>query len=88
MRLWRDLKLILTLRCEHSSRLISDACERRLTFAERFATALHRVNCRWCRRFRAQVALLQSIAEHTPPTPPQLSNAARQRIAHALRERA
>ncbi|MEM7627305.1 MAG: hypothetical protein AAF333_17040 [Planctomycetota bacterium] len=85
--MWRDLKLVLTIRCEQSSRLISDECERRLNPIERFAAALHRVNCRWCRRFRSQVAVLQALAEQPPPAPAQLSPAARQRITRALSER-
>jgi len=46
--------MILTLRCEQSARLTSDAFERPLSRTERAALWVHRLNCRWCRRMKSQ----------------------------------
>ncbi len=56
------VKLVLTLRCEQSTRLVADSMDRRLTRAERWAVRLHALGCWSCRRFKRQVAFLREAA--------------------------
>ena len=61
MSLLRDLKMILSLSCDESSRLISDDLERPLSRAERTALRLHLVLCRRCRGFRRNIKALRNL---------------------------
>ncbi|MHC4695762.1 MAG: anti-sigma factor family protein [Planctomycetota bacterium] len=58
------LKLILTLTCEHSTRLVSQSLDGRLSRGERIAVRLHAISCRWCRRFARQINLLREALRH------------------------
>lgn len=86
-------KLILTLDCDESSHLLSDAMDRRLTPVERLALVLHLMICRNCRRFRRRLrflaAAVRRLASATAPAAPSaaasLSPEARNRIEGALR---
>ena len=49
---------ILTLKCDESTRLVSDGFERELRPLERWALRMHMISCRPCRRMRAQFNLL------------------------------
>jgi len=63
--IWRAIKLLLTLKCEESTRLVSRALDESLPSVERWAVRLHAVSCRSCRHFRQQVELIQrEVAEH------------------------
>ena len=92
MRLFRALKLILTLKCEQSSHLASDAIDRQLDPAERWAVLLHTIGCRSCRRLRKQLRKLCDAAQRrgevdlaAEPGDSGLSPVARKRIALAMR---
>ena len=50
------------LDCRHASRLISLACERELTQAERDALRRHLDACLMCRNFEAQLGFLHETA--------------------------
>ena len=65
MSFLRAVKLILTLHCEESTRLQSEALERRLSFAERWAVRLHYLSCKACRVFRRQLQFIQSAARES-----------------------
>lgn len=82
-----SIKLILTLHCDESTRIISEGLDRRLTFAERWAVRLHYLSCWSCRRFRRQLNLLRAAAraEGAPnEASPSLSPEARRRILDVL----
>jgi hypothetical protein len=84
MSLWRALRLLLTMRCIESTRLISDGFERDLTRIERWAVRLHQISCRPCRRFRLQLAFLQQAARQRCQRILPLSAAARERISRRI----
>ncbi len=63
MRLLNALFLILTLNCEQSSRLVSDALDRDLSWSERLAVRSHHLCCRSCRRLAKQIAFITRSAE-------------------------
>jgi len=54
------IKLLLTLTCDESTRLVSESLDRGLRPAERWAVRLHAVSCRSCRRYRKQLAFLRA----------------------------
>jgi hypothetical protein len=60
--------MILALKCEAAARLLSDAHERRLTFAERLALKGHLLVCAWCRRYRDQLHHLTRFAAQLMPS--------------------
>lgn len=84
MSVWRAVKLLLTLRCEESTRLISDAHERRLTAVERWAVRLHQLSCAYCRKVAQQLRLVDDAARATASHSAALPPAARRRISTAL----
>ncbi len=53
------IHLILTLKCEQSTRLVSESLDRDLSLLERSAVRLHYIGCWSCRRFGKQVKLLR-----------------------------
>ncbi len=53
------IKLILTLACEESTRLVSESLDRDLPWGERWAVRLHAVCCRSCSGYRKQIELLR-----------------------------
>ena len=54
------IKLLLTLTCEESTRLVSESLDRGLRPVERWAVQLHAVSCRSCRRYRKQLSFLRN----------------------------
>jgi len=87
----KAVKLILTLKCEESTRLVSESRDRELPFAERWAVRLHAVSCRPCRRYAKQLRFLASVlkryagdADVAPEIPAALSDDARNRIQQAI----
>lgn len=60
------VRLILTLKCEHSTHLVSDGFDRDLTFSERWAVRLHAMVCLSCRRFGKQIRLLKGMLQVHP----------------------
>ena len=61
-----DLKLILTIHCEHAARLQSESMERPLSRSEYIAMRIHTLICRSCRRFRKQTRLLSRLLTSMP----------------------
>lgn len=88
MRLLRAIKLLLTLRCEESTRLMSDAKHRDLTGVERWAVRLHQVSCSYCRKVAEQLRLVDEAARKRAATVSALPTDARSRISAALRKEA
>ena len=82
-------KLILTLKCEHSSHLISNSFDRKLSAVERWAVRLHHIGCWSCRRCEKQIRVLRSALKFHPEKTAEderLSNEALNRIRNAIRE--
>ncbi|MEN1680820.1 MAG: hypothetical protein AAGJ46_14620 [Planctomycetota bacterium] len=86
MRLFRAIKLLLTLRCEESTRLMSDANHRKLTGVERWAVRLHKIGCSYCRKVAEQLRLVDEAAQKRVFQISAMPTDARSRIAAALRE--
>ena len=86
MKILSAIKLILTLKCEQSTHLVSDSLDRDLSFSERWAVRLHYVACWSCRRFGKQIRQLRDVIEkQTKPTEePKLSPEAIERIRKSL----
>lgn len=61
MNMLHDIKMVLTLSCDESSRLLSDHLERRLSRPERLALRLHLMICAPCRKFRRNLNLLRDL---------------------------
>ena len=90
MKILSAIKLILTLHCDESSRLVSQSLDRDLSFSERWAVRLHRVGCWSCRRLARQLKFIRQAAR-TAGKPEifgshQLSEATRSRILERIRE--
>ena len=51
-------KLMLTLKCEQSTRIVSESLDRKLSPVERWAVRLHYVSCWSCRRFGKQLRMM------------------------------
>lgn len=62
----RDLKLILSLRCEEASRLASESLDRELTRAERWGLRLHTFVCHPCRRLVRQLKTMRDALADIP----------------------
>lgn len=58
------------LTCKETTRLLSEAQERRLALAERLALRLHLAICTGCRNFRRQLAYLRLACRRHPAAPP------------------
>lgn len=86
------IKKILTLKCEESTRLVSESLDQELPWGERWAVRLHAVSCRACRRYRRQLLFLREAARRRAnemvdaldSAGPTLSPEARDRIRRAL----
>ena len=85
---WKSVWFVLTLTCDESSRLLSDAMDRDLTRVERTALRMHNLTCKSCRRFIEQLEFLRRSAsgavlrEHGMALPPE----ARDRLRESLRK--
>ncbi len=60
---WSTIKMLLALKCDESTRLLSDALDRDLPPVERWAVRLHAISCRACRRFRRQILFLRKALQ-------------------------
>ena len=60
---WSTIKMLLALKCDESTRLISLALDQDLPFVERWAVRLHAIACRPCRRFRRQLLFLRKALQ-------------------------
>ena len=82
-------KLILTLKCEQSTRIVSDSLDRELTSVERWAVRLHYIACSSCRRFGKQLRELRNTLNFHPKKTTDelgLSKDAVQRIQDAIQK--
>ena len=61
--LFKAIKLILTLNCQQSSRLISDSLDRERGWAEKLAVRGHHRGCRSCRKVREQLISLNQATQ-------------------------
>jgi predicted anti-sigma-YlaC factor YlaD len=61
MNVLSDIKMVLTLKCEESSRLLSAELDRPLRPAERIALRMHLFVCRACRHARGAFARIQDV---------------------------
>ena len=91
MKIWHNIKMVLTLSCDRASVLLSKSQDTPLTRWERVALRLHLWICRFCRRYRRQLMrqLLQEAAQKSRAgtfTYPKLSEEQRSRIIKNLEE--
>jgi hypothetical protein len=54
------------LNCRHVTRLISQSMDTSLPWHRRLAVKLHLLYCVWCRRYEAQLRLLQKATSQLP----------------------
>ena len=81
----KAIKLILTIKCEESTRLVSESLDRTLPRSERWALRLHAMCCRSCRRYRHQIHLLrEAISERSLEVGASLTPESRERIRLAI----
>ncbi len=86
----KAIRLLLTLRCKHSSQLISEGMDDEWSDVERWAVRLHYISCNSCRRLRQQVDFIRRAAGSLDETfigKPgfQLTASARNRLAGEIR---
>lgn len=81
--------------CREIAPLISQACERKLTWRESWQLRLHLFTCRMCTRYMQQLGFLRDTVklqtqateqETSHATSPRLSDAARTRLAEVLKK--
>jgi hypothetical protein len=58
---FKNIVLILTLRCDQASRLLSDSQQAPLNKTEKCALFFHQLVCRMCRKYKKQVKLMSDI---------------------------
>lgn len=92
--MWSTVKMLLALKCDESTRLVSESMDRDLPRVERWAIRLHAISCRSCRRFRRQVEfMLNALSQRGAidagglESDPRLSDSARARITRAIADR-
>lgn len=79
------LKMILTLRCEQASVLMSDSMDRRLLLHERLALRGHLIACRVCPILAKQLHLIRRASGQDGSPKANLESSARNRIKDAIR---
>lgn len=73
------------LDCRQSSKLVSDAMDRRLTGRERIALRLHLLMCRYCRTFARQLGYLRELVSQAGlPQDERLSEQQREQLRESL----
>jgi hypothetical protein len=80
---------LLNLNCRNATRLVSDQQERPLDALERTGLAIHLMGCGNCRRYRAQIQMLDQLCKATADARSDTSHLtpdARQRIHDRLRD--
>ena len=86
----RAVRLLLTLHCDESERLISQSLDTPLSGVERWAVRLHFISCRPCRGFRKQMEILRTAtrrrAEAIQQSSLQIPADLRERIVRRLRD--
>jgi hypothetical protein len=59
-----EVKMVLSLSCRDSARLLSEGFERPLSRTERAGLRIHLLLCRRCRRFRKILRVLRGLMGH------------------------
>jgi hypothetical protein len=80
--------------CKRAGELVSRSLETTLSIRQRLALTVHLCGCRWCRRFRRQLQLVEQAchvwarSNRTAEAAPRaaLAREARERILRALRQ--
>lgn len=88
-KIFSAAKLILTLRCEQSTHIVSESLDRDLSAVEQWAVRLHYIGCWSCRRFGKQMRQLREALRLHPERTSEdasLSPEAMQRIRDAIRK--
>ncbi|WP_186776246.1 anti-sigma factor family protein [Rubripirellula reticaptiva] len=80
------LILILTLRCNRASELMSESLDRRLRLHERMALHGHLFACRSCPVLKRQLDLIRRISGRNSDPNVTLSESAKQRCKAAIRD--
>ena len=86
--------MLMMPNCQETSRLVSDAMDRRLPLFRRLLLRLHLRMCKYCRRFEQQLLKMREISRrldrHIETLDPSitLSEEARERMRKALRSHA
>ncbi len=85
---WKSIWYVLSLTCDESSRLLSDAMDRDLTRVERTALRMHNLTCKSCRRFIEQLEFLRRAASGAVLSQNRkaLSPEARNRLRESIRQ--
>lgn len=83
----RAIKMLLTLRCEESARILSDASFRSLSPVERWSVRLHQVSCKRCRQLASQLTQIDQAARSRVSQTQAMPEEMRQRIAQGLSKR-
>lgn len=78
--------------CRDVSRLQSQALDQSIAWPERLGLGLHRLVCRWCRRYGKQIRILRHAVDGHPTrfdetVPWILTIESRERIKQLLRDR-
>lgn len=60
------IRLLLTLRCEQSTRIVSESLDRELSAVERWSVRLHYISCWSCRRFGKQIRQMRDVMTQHP----------------------
>ena len=86
----KDPIRLIGLHCRHATRLISQSMERPLRRGERIALGFHLFVCKWCRRYRWQLRMMQRIIREfasieATGSNARLPDAARRRLEKAIR---
>lgn len=76
--------MLLTLRCEESTRLLSDSRSRDLTPVERWSVRLHQIGCSYCRKAAEQMRMVDQAARARAVRLRQMPDEVRGRIAAKL----
>ncbi len=84
MNFVRAVKLVLTLNCAQSARLVSDGYDRKLSRSERIALRAHLLVCTACRKLRRQLELVHLAAQADSAPGGRLSPQQRARIAERI----
>lgn len=85
---WKSIWYVVSLTCDESSRLLSDAMDRDLTSVERTALRMHNLTCKSCRRFIEQLEFLRRAASGAVLSQNRkaLSPEARNRLRESIRQ--
>lgn len=98
IKAWKKIRLILTMKCDEASHLLSDSFDRKLAWHERVALRGHLFVCTVCPALHRQLKQVQSLTKRvrqlekesfatdlTQVPAPKLSEEARARLKSSIR---